>query len=149
MSKIEQKLKEMGHKLPEVPKPMGLYKPVNVFNNFLYTSGQDSRIYKGTVGRDLSIAEGQKAAEYSALRCLASIKQEIGDLDKIDKIFKVLGFVNCTSDFTDQPKVINGASQLLIDLFGENGKHARSAIGSNALPGNAAVEVEMLVTLKE
>jgi enamine deaminase RidA (YjgF/YER057c/UK114 family) len=149
MSKIEEKLKKMGLELPEVPEPMGLYKPVNVYNNFLYTSGQDSRIYKGKVGVDLSIEEGQKAAQYSALRCLASIKKEIGDLDKIDKIFKVLGFVNCSPDFADQPKVINGASKLLIELFGENGRHARSAIGSNALPGNAAVEVEMLITLKE
>lgn len=149
MSEIEKKIQKLGLQLPEVPAPMGLYKPVNIYKTFLYTSGQDSRLYKGKVGVDLTIEEGQKAAQDSVLRCLASIKQEIGDLDKIDRIFKVLGFVNCEPEFGDQPKVINGASQLLIDIFGENGRHARSAIGSTALPGNAAVEIEMLVTLKE
>jgi enamine deaminase RidA (YjgF/YER057c/UK114 family) len=149
MSKIEEKLKELGYELPEIPEPMGFYKPVNMINNLLYTSGQDSRNHKGKVGVDLSIEEAQEAARQSVLRCLASIKGDIGDLDKIDKIFKVLGFVNCEPDFGRQPEVINGGSELLIQVFGENGRHARSAIGSISLPGNAAVEIEMLVAIKE
>ncbi len=149
MGKIEQRLNELGYQLPEIPKPMGFYKPVNKYNNLLYTSGQDSRDHKGKVGVDLTIEEAQEAARQSVLRCLASIKGEIGDLDRIDKIFKVLGFVNCEAGFGRQPEVINGGSELLIEVFGENGRHARSAIGSIDLPGNAAVEIELLVVLKE
>lgn len=149
MSQIEQRLKELGIKLPPVPEPKGLYIPVNRYGNLIYTSGQGSRTFLGKIGENLTIEEGQLAARDCALRCLACIKQEIGDLDRIEKVFKVLGFINSAPGFNQQPLVLNGASQLLLDIFGEKGQHARSAIGVNELPGDVAVEVEMLVVIKD
>ncbi len=149
MSKIESRLREMGLELPEVHTPVGLYIPVNRAGNFVYTSGQGSRQHRGKLGADLTIAEGQEAAKYCMLQCLACIKKEIGNLDKVEKIFKVLGFVNSAPGFNQQPQVINGASQLLLDLFGDKGRHARSAVGANELPNDVAVEIEMLVAIKQ
>lgn len=148
MSNVERKLQEMGLALPEVPKPMGFYKPVNRYGSLVYTSGMGSTGYLGKVGGDFSLEEGQKAAQACILACLAAIKSEIGNLDYIDKVFKVLGWVNSAPGFNQQPLVINGASQILIELFGENGRHARSAIGANELPNDVAVEIEILVGIK-
>ena len=148
MSSVEERLEEMGLALPQVPEPMGLYVPANGFGNLVYTSGQGSRAFRSKIGSDFTVEEGSAAAKACALSCLAAIKQEIGDLDRVEKIFKVLGFVNSAPGFNQQPLVINGASQLLLDVFGERGRHARSAIGANELPGDVAVEIEMLVAIK-
>ncbi len=149
MSMIEKRLQELGYELPEVHTPMGLYIPVNRVDHLVYTSGQGSLQHRGKIGKDFTIEQGQEAARYCMLQCLACIKKEIGDLDKIDKVFKVLGFVNSAPGFNQQPQIINGASQLLLDVLGERGRHARSAIGSNELPGDVAVEIEMIVALKK
>lgn len=148
MSQIEARIKELGYELPELHVPMGLYIPVNRVGNLVYTSGQGARLHRGKVGAEFSLEEGQEAARYCMLQCLACIKKEIGDLDRVEKVFKVLGFVNSAPGFNQQPKVINGASQLLLDVFGEKGRHARSAIGANELPGDVAVEIEMIVAVR-
>ena len=103
---------------------------------------------RGKVGRDCTLEEGYEAAKYAMVACLASIRSAIGDLDKVDRVIKLLGFINAPDGFTDSPRVLNGASDLLIQLYGDNGKHARSAIGIAALPGNAPVEVEIIVAIK-
>jgi enamine deaminase RidA (YjgF/YER057c/UK114 family) len=103
----------------------------------------------GKVGSDLTPEQGYKAARQTTLALLTSLKAEIGDLDKVKRIVKLLGMVNCDPDFTEQPKVINGASDLLVELFGDKGKHARSAVGMNALPMNMAVEIEMIVEVED
>ena len=100
------------------------------------------------VGSDLTIDEGYAAAQRVALILLASLKSEIGDLDRVRRVVKLLGMINCTPDFTDQPKVINGASDLLVDLYGDKGRHARSAVGMNSLPSNIVVEIEMIQTIR-
>lgn len=147
---IEQKLQEMGLKLPEVVKPAGAYVPALTCGTLVYTSGQlpmvDGKLkYTGKVGENLGLEEGYQAAAACALNCLAALKSEVGDLNRVKRIVKVTGFVNSAPDFTDQPKVVNGASDLLGKLFGSG--HARSAIGVAALPFGAAVEVEMIVEI--
>lgn len=149
MGRIEQLLQEKGIKLPEVPKSLGNYIPVNRVGNLLYTSGQGSRDVVGKLGDDLSIDRGYAAAREAALRCLACIQAELGTLDRVEKIFKVLGFVTSAPGFVQQPAVMNGASDLLVEVFGEAGRHARSAIGAPELPNGIAVEVEMLVVVKD
>ena len=104
---------------------------------------------QGKLGRDLDVEQGYAAAKQVMLNILQSMKQELGDLDKVQKVVKLLGFVNCTPDFPDQPKVINGASDLLVELFGERGRHARSAVGMNQLPFGIAVEIELVVEVKD
>lgn len=150
---VEEKLKEMGFTIPETVKPLAAYIPALRTGDFVYTSGQvpfekGKLKYIGKVGSDLSIEEGQKAAELCALNALSAIKTEIEDLNKIERIVKVTVFVNSASGFTDQPKVANGASEFLGKLFGEAGKHVRSAVGVSELPVNSAVEVEMIVKVK-
>lgn len=146
---IEQKLAELGYKLPEPPQPLGFYVPAKRIGNLVYTSGQGSRTIIGKVGGNLTIEEGQAAARESILNCLAAIKSVVGDLDKVEEVWKVLGFVNSAPGFDQQPKVINGASELLIKLFGEAGRHARSAIAAPELPNSIAVEIEVIVKVKE
>ncbi|MCH7773989.1 MAG: RidA family protein [Bacteroidetes bacterium] len=150
---VEEKIKELGFTLPETPKPLAAYIPAIRTGDYVYTSGQvpfaDGELkYSGKIGFDLSIEEGQKAAELCALNGLSAIKSEIGDLNKIEQIVKVTVFVNSADGFTDQPKVANGASEFLGKIFGEAGKHVRSAVGVNELPVNSAVEVEMIVKVK-
>lgn len=150
---IEEKIKELGFTLPETPKPLAAYIPAIQTGNYVYTSGQvpfsgGELKYSGKIGFDLSIEEGQKAAELCALNALSAIKSVIGNLNKIEQIVKVTVFVNSADAFTDQPKVANGASEFLGKIFGETGKHVRSAVGVNELPVNAAVEVEMIVKVK-
>ena len=153
MSQIEEKIKALGLELPPAPPSGGIYHPVVISVNQLYVSGQgpvqsDGSLIKGKVGRDLSLEQGQKAARQVALTMLATIKAQIGDLDKIDRLVKTLGMVNCYPEFEQHPQTINGFSQLLVDLLGEeHGKGARSAVGMS-LPGNIAVEVEAIFELK-
>ncbi|MCX6259846.1 MAG: RidA family protein [Bacteroidia bacterium] len=148
----ESKIKELGLELPSAPKPMGVYKPVLVVGNFLYVSGQgplkpDGTLIKGKVGKELSMEEGKLAARQVGLAMLSTIKTNIGDLSKIKRLVKVLGMVNSSPDFDQHPAVINGFSELMADVFGEdNGVGVRSAVGM-ILPGNIAVEVEAMFEL--
>ncbi|MEM8526261.1 MAG: RidA family protein [Bacteroidota bacterium] len=146
---IEQKLAELNLQLPPAPPLGGIYYPVLIVDKMLYVSGQgpvqmDGSLIKGKLGQDLSIEEGQAAARQVGLTMLSTIKSQIGDLGKIKRLVKTLGMVNSVLDFHDQPKVINGFSKLMVDLWGEEmGKGARSAVGM-ILPGNIAVEIEAI-----
>lgn len=150
---IEEKIKELGFELPEVAKPLAAYIPARQVGNLVMTSGQVPLVkgvinYAGKVGTDLSEEDGQKAAEICALNCLAAVKGVVGNLDKIVEVVKLTVFVASAPDFTAQPKVANGASELIGKLFGESGKHVRSAVGVTALPLNASVEIEMIVRVE-
>jgi enamine deaminase RidA (YjgF/YER057c/UK114 family) len=147
--RVEAKLKELGLELPPTPRPAANYVGAVQTGHLLYISGhgptRDGQMaYVGKVGKDLSVEQGYEAARLVALNCLASAKSVLGDLDRITRVVKVLGMVNCSEDFGDQPKVINGASDLLVQLFGDSGRHARSAVGMQALPFGIAVEIEMI-----
>lgn len=153
MSVIERRLVELGIKLPVPPKPAAVYLPAKTIGNIVFTSGQDCRVngvlkYQGKVGSDLTVEEGYDASRQAIINCLAVLKSHIGDLDRITNIVKVLGFVNSADGFVEQPYVINGGSELLEQIFGEIGKHARSAIGTNELPFNTPVEIEMIVEIE-
>jgi enamine deaminase RidA (YjgF/YER057c/UK114 family) len=149
---IELKIKELGLILPPAPKPIGVYKPVLVIDRFLYVSGQgpllpDGSLMKGKVGTDLDLNQGKLAARQVGLTMLSTIKAHFGDLNRIKRIVKVLGMVNSTPDFESQPAVINGFSELMAEVFGEeNGIGVRSAVGMT-LPANIAVEVEAMFEL--
>jgi enamine deaminase RidA (YjgF/YER057c/UK114 family) len=150
----ESQLTELGLELPMAPKPMGVYKPVLVIGNMLYVSGQgplrpDGTLIKGRVGKDLTMEEGKLAARQVGLSMLSTIKANIGDLNKIKRIVKTLGMVNSTPEFEQHPAVINGFSELMADIFGEdNGVGVRSAVGM-ILPGNIAVEIEAMFELHQ
>ena len=153
MKKVEEVLKDLGIELPEVPKPAAVYLPAKTVGNLVYTSGQDCRVdgvllYEGKVGSDLTIEQGQEAARQTMINCLAALKNEIGDLNRVKQVVKLLGFVNSAPGFVEQPYVINGASELLEEVFGERGRHARSAISSNELPFNTPVEIEMIAEIQ-
>jgi len=148
----EKRLKDLGITLPAPPQPMGNYVRTVQVGNLLFTSGHgpynDGKIKTaGKVGRELTLEEGYQAARNVGLNCLASVRDALGSLDKVKRVVKVLGMVNCTEDFKDQPKVINGCSDLLVEVFGESGKHARSAVGVQALPNGIPVEIEMVLEL--
>jgi len=150
----ETKLKEMGLEVPPAAKPVANYVSAVRTGNLVFLSGQgpfrkDGTMITGKVGTDLTLEEGYEAARRVGLGLLGSLKAEIGDLDKVRRVVKLLGMVNCTPDFTDQPKVINGASDLLVEVFSDAGKHARSAVGMNALPMNISVEIEMIVEVED
>lgn len=143
----EKKLTEMGLQLPPVSKPIANYvKSVRV-GNLVFLSGHGSSGV-GKVGKELTIQQGYDEAKATGLSLLASLKAEIGDLNKVKRIVKVLGMVNCIEGFGDQPKVINGFSDLMVAVFGDRGKHARSAVGMYALPNNMPVEIEMIVEVE-
>jgi len=149
----ETRIEELGHTLPAVGSPKGSYVQVTRVGNLLYTAGHlptpaGGEIIIGKVGADLTAEEANKAASYVALQLLATIKNEIGELDNIKQIVKLVGFVNCTDDFTQQPSVINGCSDLLREVLGERGIHARSAVGTNSLPLGIPVEIEAIVEVK-
>lgn len=152
MSHVEEKIRALGLELPPAPAALGIYYPVVVTGNHLYVSGQgplmnNGELIKGKVGRDLSLEQGQEAARQVGLTMLATIKAQIGDLDRIKRILKTLGMVNCYPEFEQHPQTINGFSQLMVDVFGEeHGKGARSAVGMS-LPANIAVEVEAMFEL--
>lgn len=150
---FEGKLKEMGIELPQAPKPVATYVPAVRAGEFVYTSGQITMVqgelkYKGKLGKDLTVQEGYQAARICALNALSAIRGVVGSLDEIKQIVKVVGFVNSAEGFIEQPQVINGASDLLAEIFGAAGQHARSAVGVNGLPLDTAVEVEMIVRVK-
>ncbi|MCL5027741.1 MAG: RidA family protein [Bacteroidetes bacterium] len=150
---IEDKIKELGYELPEAPKPLAAYIPAIKIDNLVFTSGQLPTVrgelkFTGKIGADLSEADGQRAAEISALNCLSAVKSVIGSLDQVDQIVKLTVYVNSADYFTNQPKVANGASELIGKIFGDKGKHVRSAVGVNELPMNAPLEIEMIVKVK-
>lgn len=149
----EQKLKQLGLQLPPTSKPLGNYVKYVRSGNLLFLAGHgptkaDGTTITGKVGKDLSIEQGYEAAKITALNLLATIKEAAGgDLSKVKRLVKVNGYVNCLGDFTEQPKVINGCSDLLVAVFGEKGKHARAAMGMVALPNDIAVEIELIVEM--
>jgi enamine deaminase RidA (YjgF/YER057c/UK114 family) len=145
----EDKLQSLGLVLPEVRPAVGNYVGCVRVGNLLFTAGQGVDQYHGKLGSNLTLEDGYAASRQSMLNLLAVVQKELGSLNKIKRVVKLLGFVNCTEDFTDQPKVINGASDLLVDVFGEKGKHARSAVGMAQLPGGTAIEIEMIVETEE
>jgi enamine deaminase RidA (YjgF/YER057c/UK114 family) len=150
----EQKLKDLGIVLPKASAPVANYVNAVRTGNLLFLAGKgpglpDGTFITGKVGQDLTIEEGKEAARMVAINQLAVIKAELGDLNRVKRVVKVLGMVNCGPDFTQQPQVINGFSDLMVEVFGEKGKHARSAVGMNALPMNIAVEVELIVEIED
>ncbi|EGY9635889.1 RidA family protein [Salmonella enterica subsp. enterica serovar Rough O:c:z] len=150
---IESRLTELGIILPPPITPKFSYASVKQAGNLLYSSGSDCRvngelIYQGTLGKDLSIEQGQEAARQCVINILSSLKVYLGDLERISGCIKMLGFVQSTDEFKEQPLVMNSASDLLISVFGESGRHARSAIGTNTLPFNTPVEIELIFQIK-
>jgi enamine deaminase RidA (YjgF/YER057c/UK114 family) len=154
MESLDSKLESLGWQLPPAPKPVGLYKPVLIVGNLAYVSGHgplkpDGTLMLGCVGDDLDVAGGQAAAKQTALAMLATLRSELSSLDRIVRIVKTLGLVRCTNEFGQSPLVINGFSQVFVDLLGsDRGIGARSALGTNALPNGMAVEVEAIFEIK-
>ncbi len=154
---IERKLAEMGLTLPPPPQPVANYVPAVRSGNLLFISGHGPALEKegklqylrGKVGKNLSVEEGYEAAKLVALGILQTIKQTLGDLGKVRRVVKILGFVNCTEDFQEQPQVLNGASDLFVALYGEAGRHARSAVGMYQLPFGIPVEIEAVVEVED
>lgn len=152
--KIEARIRELGYELPEVSVPAHPYRPVVVFDRVAYISGQVAKVdgrnmMAGSVPQEISIEEAQACAVQATLQALAYLKQEIGDLDRVQRFLKVTGYVYCDPSFDKQPQVINACSLLLQEIFGEQGQHARAAIGLAALPGRTPVEIEFVVGLKD
>jgi enamine deaminase RidA (YjgF/YER057c/UK114 family) len=150
---VENKLKELGITLMEPSKPIANYVKAVRTGNLIFLSGHgpskaDGTLTTGKVGKDLSIEQGAEAARLTGISLLSTLKAELGDLNKVKRIVKVLGMVNCTESFADQPKVMNGFSDLMVQVFGDKGKHARSAVGMYALPSNMAIEIEMIVEVE-
>ena len=150
----EENLKNLGITLPKISSPIANYVNYVRTGNLIYFSGtgpsiEDQGFVKGKLGKDLTIDQGKEAARITGINMIANLKNAIGDLCKVKKIVKVFGMVNSTESFTDQPKVINGFSDLMVAVFGEKGKHARSAVGMIALPLNMAVEIEMIVEVED
>jgi enamine deaminase RidA (YjgF/YER057c/UK114 family) len=147
---IEKRLKELKIELPAVGAPLGTYVHAKPVGNLLYLSGKGPGAgVKGKLGRDMTIEEGYKHARATGLVLIAAMKQALdGDLDRVTDIVKVLGMVNATPDFADQPKVINGCSDLFVEVFGDKGRHARSAVGMGSLPGGIPVEIEVIVAVR-
>ncbi|MCD2136418.1 RidA family protein [Salinicoccus halitifaciens] len=145
----EEQLEEMGLKLPALRPAVGSYVSCMRSGNLIFTAGQGVDEYHGKLGRELTTEEGYLAARQSMLNLLAVLKNELGDLGKVNKFLKLLVMINSTEEFIEQPKVANGASDLLEELFSEKGKHSRSAVGMAQLPNNTAIEIEMVVEVKE
>lgn len=148
--KVERQLQEMGLSLPDQGPAAGSFIPAVQVGTLLFVSGHTgARLheFRGKLGRDLTVEQGYEAARFTMLACLSTIKHALGDLDRVKRVVKLLGFINAADGFPDTPRVLNGASDLLIQLYGDPGQHARSAIGVAALPGNAPVEVEMIVEI--
>lgn len=150
----EEKLKALKIELPLVQPPLANYVHVVRTGNMLFLSGKGPTDEKGNsitgkVGKELTVVEGQKAARSVAITQIAVLKNELGDLSRVKRIVKVLGMVQCVDSFTEHPKVINGFSDLMVEVFGEKGRHARSAVGLSSLPNNIAVEIELIVEIEE
>jgi enamine deaminase RidA (YjgF/YER057c/UK114 family) len=151
--KVEAKLAEMGLQLPAVPPSVANYIRAVKVGNLLFVSGhgpsRDGKYhFSGKLGKDVTVEDGYKAAQLVALNCLASVKEALGDLDRVRRVVKLLGMVNSAPDFGQQPEVINGASDLLVQLYGEAGRHARSAVGMGGLPRGISVEIEMILEVE-
>jgi enamine deaminase RidA (YjgF/YER057c/UK114 family) len=148
MARIDDRLKELGISLPPVRAPMANYVPARRVGNLVYTAGQvsgsASKEIKGKLGQDLTVEQGREAARTSALNCLAALLTVIDSLDSVKQLVRVGVFVNSAAGFDQQPAVGNGASDLFVDVFGDMGKHARTAVGVNELPAGFAVEVELV-----
>ncbi len=153
MGNIDQRLSELGIKLPDTTAPAGNYVPYVVENNHLWISGQvpfwDGRVkYRGKVGSEVSMDDAIMSARICGLNIIALTKKALGDLNRVERVIKLNGFVNTASDFTDHPVVINGASDLMVDVFGELGRHARIAVGASSLPLNSTTEVDALISFR-
>jgi enamine deaminase RidA (YjgF/YER057c/UK114 family) len=151
--RIEQELEKLGFVLP-TPKPVAAYIPAVRVGELVFTAGQGPTVggvpmFTGKLGRELTEEQGYKAAQLCVVNCLACVKSVIGDLDKVEQVVKLLGFVACVDGFTRQPWVMNGASEMLITLYGDRGRHARSAVGTNQLPLDIPVEVEIIVRVRD
>ncbi len=150
----EAKMAELGLELPEAPKPGGTYSPVVQIENICYVSGHgplqtDGTMLKGRVGSEVTEEEGRHAARIVGLAILATLKRHLVTLDRVERLVKVFGMVNAAPDFQNHPQVINGFSDLMVEVFGESGRAARSAVGMGSLPGNISVEIEVIVQVKE
>jgi enamine deaminase RidA (YjgF/YER057c/UK114 family) len=153
MNQVENRLKSLGMVLPEVPVPLAAYVPAKKIGQVIFTAGQlpiqqGELICKGLLGQDVDVEQAYQAARICTLNALAAIKGIVKDLDQIVQVVRVVGYVASTSTFTQQPAIVNGASELLLEIFGEVGKHARSAVGVASLPLNASVEIELTVEVK-
>ena len=154
MHLFDENIKNLGLNIPDLPKALANYVPYKIIGKTIYISGQapvqnGELIYKGKVGSDISIEDGIQAAKLCVINIISALKTGIeGDWDKLDSFVKLTGFVNCQDNFTDQPKIINGASDMLVEIFGDQGRHARVAVGSNALPLDIAVEIDAIAQLK-
>ncbi|MDY3552587.1 RidA family protein [Gemmata sp. JC717] len=154
MSSPEKRVQELHLTLPPAPKPVAVYKPAVKVGNLLYVSGhgplkEDKTLILGRVGDTLTLEQGKEAARQTGLAILSTLKDHLGSLDKVKRLVKAFGMVNCTAEFVDQPKVINGFSELMKDVFGEDaGVGARSAVGHNSLPGGMAVEIECIFEIE-
>ena len=149
---VEKNLKKLNIDLPKATDPVGSYVATKRMGNLLYISGQisidkDGNLIKGKLGKELNVDQGYEAARLVCIQLLTALKNHIGDLSKVEKIVKVLGMVNAESNFDNHPKVINGCSDLLVEVFGDKGKHARSAVGMGSLPFQIPVEIEMIVQI--
>ncbi|WP_439541772.1 RidA family protein [Hyphomicrobium sp.] len=149
---IEARLAELGLTLPSAPNPVANYVPYAVTGNLLFISGQISKAADGTIatgllGRDVTVEAGQAAARLCALNILAQAKAALGDLDRIAQIMRLTGFVAATADFADHPKVVNGASDLMVEVLGDKGRHTRAAVGVASLPMGSAVEVDAIIAI--
>jgi enamine deaminase RidA (YjgF/YER057c/UK114 family) len=154
VTQVEAKLEALGLTLPSPPAPVANYVRAVTVGNLVFLAGHGptrdgSFVFQGKVGAERTVEEGYQAAQLVMLNCLSSLKQEIGDLDRVERIVKLLGMVNCTEEFGQQPEVINGGSDLLVELYGERGRHARSAVGMQSLPRDITVEIEMIVQLRD
>lgn len=153
MVSVEERLSELNILIPRVSKPLAAYVPAVIAGNLVFVSGQLPMVsgelaYTGKVGTELSIEEGQKAARIAIINCLAALLDAIGDWAKLERIIKVTGYIQCDDKFTQQPQVLNGASQLLEEILGDQGRHARVALGIHALPLNAACELDLIAQIK-
>ena len=148
----EARLKELGIVLPPLPKPVANYLPYRLAGNILYLAGQGPREngvnLSGKLGKDISVEEGYRRARLVGLGLLAAMRDALGSLDRVDYIVKLLGMVNAVPDFNDSPKVINGCSDLFVEVLGDAGRHARSAVGMGSLPNQISVEIEAIVAVK-
>ena len=154
MHLFEENIKNLGLNIPDLPKALANYVPYKIVDKTMYISGQapvqnGELIYKGKVGSDITVEDGIKAAKLCVINIIAAVNTGLkGDWNKLDNFVKLTGYVNCQDNFTDQPKIINGASDMLVDIFGDQGRHTRVAVGSNALPLGIAVEIDAIVQLK-
>jgi len=154
MHLFEENIKNLGLNIPDLPKALANYVPYKIVDKTMYISGQapvqnGELIYKGKVGSDIAVEDGIEAAKLCVINIIAAVNTGLkGDWDKLDSFVKLTGYVNCQDNFTDQPKIINGASDMLVDIFGDQGRHTRVAVGSNALPLGIAVEIDAIVQLK-